>query len=176
MQHARNLFTQNKIAIIWDFDKTLIPYDMQRPLFQHYGVDEATIWRESNALPAYYRSLGYELVAEHYVVSSGLRQMILGSAIAPYLDDVWACELSAGHRPGPGFLDRPEEQASAEYDADPQPGEISGGLYAIDDTSKTRAIFEINKGSNVHPQISVNAAISHDDEPLPIEAPGDSGA
>src|SRR5215208_6934884 len=64
MQRARNLFTQNKIAIIWDFDKTLIAYDMQRPLFEHYGVDEATFWQESNALPEYYRSLGYELVAE----------------------------------------------------------------------------------------------------------------
>jgi hypothetical protein len=51
MQRARNLFTQNKIAIIWDFDRTLIPYDMQRPLFEHYGVDEATFWQESNALP-----------------------------------------------------------------------------------------------------------------------------
>ena len=64
MQRARNLFTQNKIAIIWDFDKTLIPYDMQRPLFEQYGVDEATFWQESNALPEYYRALGYELVAE----------------------------------------------------------------------------------------------------------------
>ena len=52
MQRARNLFTQNKIAIIWDFDKTLIAYDMQRPLFRHYGVDEVTFWQESNAQPA----------------------------------------------------------------------------------------------------------------------------
>jgi hypothetical protein len=231
MQRAGNLFTQNKIAIIWDFDKTLIAYDMQRPLFRHYGVDEATFWQESNALPAYYRKLGYELVAEqlylqhilsyvragrfkglsngllrqlgaeltfynglpdlfqtlkdhvaaqaeyrvhdiaveHYVVSSGLRQMILGSAIAPYLDDVWACEFSAGQRPGPGFLDRPEAYAQAEQDVDPQHGEISGVLYAIDDTSKTRAIFEINKGSNLHPQISVNAAMSHEDRRVPFE-------
>jgi len=63
MQRARNLFDQNKIAIIWDFDKTLIPYDMQRPLFQQYGVDEETFWQECNALPDYYRSRGYELVS-----------------------------------------------------------------------------------------------------------------
>lgn len=231
MQRARNLFTQNKIAIIWDFDKTLIPYDMQRPLFEQYGVDEATFWQESNALPAYYRSLGYELVAEqmylqhilsyvrdgrfkgvsnrllrqlganltfydglpalfqtlknhvsshaefrvhdiaveHYVVSSGLRQMILGSAVAPYLDDVWACEFSAGSRPGPGFLNRPADLTDPDPGADPLDGEISGVLYAIDDTTKTRAIFEINKGSNLHPQISVNAAISHDDRRIPFE-------
>ena len=64
MQRARNLFAQNKIAIIWDFDKTLIPYDMQRPLFEHFGVDEATFWREANELPAYYRARGNELVSE----------------------------------------------------------------------------------------------------------------
>src|SRR3954452_15454894 len=63
IQRARNLFGQNKIAIIWDFDKTLIPYDMQRPLFEHYEVDEETFWRECNALPDYYRARGYELVS-----------------------------------------------------------------------------------------------------------------
>ena len=107
----------------------------------------------------------HDIAVEHYVLSSGLRQMILGSAIAPYLDGVWACEFSAGTSPGPGFLEdgRPEEQASAEH------GEISGVLYAIDDTSKTRAIFEINKGSNWHRQISVNAAMAHDDRRVPFE-------
>src|SRR5215211_2752001 len=225
MQRARNLFDQNKIAIIWDFDKTLIPYDMQRPLFQQYGVDEETFWQECNALPDYYRAQGYELVSrdqmyllhilsyvkagrfeglnnsllrllgehltffdglpelfqtlqehvqtaepdfrvhdiavEHYVVSSGLRQMILGSAIAPYLDGVWACEYLED-APGPGYL-------SPEY-RPPSDGhrEISQIIYAVDNTTKTRAIFEINKGTNFHPEIDVNAAIPHDDRRIPF--------
>ena len=41
---ASTLFTQNIIACVWDFDKTLIPAYMQAPLFRLYGVDEATFW------------------------------------------------------------------------------------------------------------------------------------
>jgi len=38
---------QNKIAVIWDFDKTLIAGHMQRTLFDHFGVDERQFWREA---------------------------------------------------------------------------------------------------------------------------------
>ncbi len=42
--------------------------------------------------------------------------------------------------------------------------------YLIDNTSKTRAIFEINKGSNKYPQeIDVNAAIARRDRRVPFE-------
>jgi hypothetical protein len=39
-----NLFTQNTIAVIWDFDKTLSPTYMQAPLFARYGVNEKDFW------------------------------------------------------------------------------------------------------------------------------------
>ncbi len=39
---ASTLFTQNIIACVWDFDKTLIPAYMQAPLFRRYGIDEGT--------------------------------------------------------------------------------------------------------------------------------------
>jgi hypothetical protein len=35
----------------------------------------------------------FNITLEHYVVSTGLRQMILGSRIAPVVDDVWGCEF-----------------------------------------------------------------------------------
>ena len=43
-----SLFTQNTIALIWDFDKTLIPEYMQTPLFRRFGVDEPLFWQETN--------------------------------------------------------------------------------------------------------------------------------
>ncbi|MCC6415463.1 MAG: haloacid dehalogenase-like hydrolase, partial [Opitutaceae bacterium] len=49
------LFTQNTIACIWDFDKTLIPGYMQAPLFRRHGVDESVFWAETNALVENYR-------------------------------------------------------------------------------------------------------------------------
>jgi len=234
-----SLWFQHTVAIIWDFDKTLIPGYMQRPLLRHFGVDEVEFWREVNALPDWYQRHGSQRVStdvvylhhlleyvragamaglsnellrrlgasltfypglpdffdrirrrvadhplyrqhdirlEHYVVSNGLRQMILGSGIAPYLEDVWACEFIDAPHP-PGYL-RGEQQSLFPPDGDaPAPvggsrpaGEITEVGYLIDNTSKTRAIFEINKGSNKYPQeIDVNAAIARRDRRVPFE-------
>jgi hypothetical protein len=152
----QSLFTQNVIAVIWDFDKTLTPNYMQGPLFRKFGVDEKTFWDESNGLAEYYKRSGignvsndslylnhilayvkadifkglnnelllelggeiefydglpdffrsvkavaaatdqflrHGVTVEHYIVSTGLRQMILGSKIAQYVDGVWGCEF-----------------------------------------------------------------------------------
>lgn len=221
---SAQLFLQNIIAIIWDFDKTLLPGYMQEPLFRHYGVDGAEFWREVAALPDAYRRRGAEVVArdtiylnhiltyvragvfrgltnqklrelgaelrfypgvpevfdrlrrqvqeneeyrkreiavEHYVISTGLRQMILGSAVAPYLDGVWACEFVEGS-PGPGYV-RDRQPALVE-----SAGEITDIAYAIDNTTKTRAVFEINKGTNKHPEINVNSAIDPEQRRIPF--------
>jgi hypothetical protein len=207
------LFLQNVIAVIWDFDKTLIPEYMQGPLFRHFGVDPGTFWAEVGRLPDLYRRQGiahvssdtiylnhllayvrqgrfrdlnnqqlrdfggdlsffpglpdffghlrdvvrthaefaaHAIQVEHYVVSSGLRPTILGSAIAAHVDEVWACELAEGEVPGHS---RPV---------------LSEIAYAIDNTTKTRAIFEINKGSNVIREIDVNAAMAPEDRRVPF--------
>ncbi len=46
----------NIIAVVWDFDKTLIGSYMQDPIFNRYGVDGNTFWKEVNALPDKYLS------------------------------------------------------------------------------------------------------------------------
>ena len=220
----RQLFPQNVIAMIWDFDKTLIPGNMQGPLFRHFGIDEAAFWDEVDGLEDWYRSRGSQLVArerlyldhilsyvregrmpglsndllrslgaemqfyqglpdflelirksieseprfsdhqirvEHYIVSTGLRQMILGSAVAPFVDDVWACEFTELVAP-PGYRDLQGQLFSPE-------GEIRQLIYTIDNTTKTRALFEINKGTNKNPGIDVNAKMAREDRRVPFQ-------
>jgi hypothetical protein len=220
---ASTLFTQNIIACVWDFDKTLIPAYMQAPLFRRYGVDEATFWAETNALVENYRKRGYhiapeisylnhlltyvlagkmpglsnkalrecgaeikfypglpkffessrawvkakpeyakhEIQLEHYVVSTGLAEMVRGSTLAPYLDAVWACEFIENPLQ-PGFLKQNELPIEAA-------AEIAQIGIMIDNTTKTRAIFEINKGTNRNPAIDVNAKVTPEDRRIPLQ-------
>jgi hypothetical protein len=218
------IFPQNVIAVIWDFDKTLIPGYMQGPLFAHYDIDPVSFWEEADGLIEFYRSRGagmvnpdtlylnhlltyvregrmpgltnqllrqlggeiafYEgmpefmgtlkkeieahpdyaehgITVEHYVVSSGLRQMILGSAVAPFVTDVWAAEFSEEIAP-PGFLESGRLFAQDER-------MIRELVYAIDNTTKTRAVFEINKGTNKHAGIDVNSKIAREDRRIPFQ-------
>jgi hypothetical protein len=220
---ASTLFTQNIIACVWDFDKTLIPEYMQAPLFRRFGVDEATFWAETNALAENYRRRGYhiapeisylnhlltyvlagkmpglsnkllrecgteikfypglpdffassrawvkakpeyakhEIVLEHYVVSTGLAEMIRGSVLAPHLDGIWACEFIENPLQ-PGFLRQKELSIEAA-------SEIAQIGVMIDNTTKTRAIFEINKGTNRNPAIDVNAKVMPEDRRIPLQ-------
>ena len=180
----------NIIAVVWDFDKTLIGSYMQEPIFNKFGVDGSVFWKEVNALPEKYkkeqgvrvnkdtiylnhfinsvkkgvfpglnnemlRELGKELVfykglpelmditkrmiaddskyheydikVEHYIVSTGFTEIIKGSAVYPYVSGIWGCEL----------IEAPDENGNMI---------ISEIGYTIDNTTKTRALFEINKG------------------------------
>lgn len=219
---ATTLFTQNTIACIWDFDKTLIPEYMQAPLFRRFGVHEPTFWKETNSLSEHYKRRGYhisgeiaylnhiltyvlagqmpklnnkvlrdcgreiafypglpdffdqarayarekpeyrkhEIQLEHYIVSTGLAEMIRGSAIASKVDGIWGCEFVENPLQ-PGFLEQKEFELSAE-------AEIAQIGMVIDNTTKTRAIFEINKGTNRNPAIDVNADIKPEDRRIPL--------
>ena len=218
---------QNTIAIIWDFDKTLVNGYMQKPIFEKYNISEHDFWNEVNELEEEYsrqgirvnrdtiylnhfitctqqgvfpklnnkmlRELGKELEfyegipsifnelretiesnpkyktfniqVEHYIVSTGLAEMIKGSIINDYVKGIWGCE----------FIEEPiksslviKEYQSKDQEANKE-AQISQIAYAIDNTSKTRAIFEINKGANLFSEIDVNSKIDQKDRRVPFE-------
>ena len=220
---ATTLFTQNTIACIWDFDKTLIPDYMQSPLFRRYGIDEAGFWDEANKLTEHYKRRGYHLspeiaylnhlltyvlagqlhglnnkilaecgaeikfyaglpaffdraksfvqekaeyrkhdiTLEHYIVSTGIAPMVRGSAIAKFVEGIWACEFIENPLQ-PGFL----KQNELSIEAASQIAQIG---MVIDNTTKTRAIFEINKGTNKNPAIEVNSKMAAEDRRIPFQ-------
>jgi len=220
---ANPLYTQNIIACIWDFDKTLIPEYMQSPLFKRYGVNESEFWQETNALVEEYHKRGYRLSGEigylnhlltyvlsgkmaglnnkilkevgkeikfypglpeffeeskkwvsekaefvkhdikleHYIVSTGLAEMIRGSKVAPFVDGIWGCEFIESPLQ-PGFLKQGELSISAE-------AEIAQIGMVIDNTTKTRALFEINKGTNKNTTIDVNSNVKEEDRRIPFQ-------
>lgn len=215
---AKAIYTQTIIAMIWDFDRTLIPGYSQSPLFDAYDVDEGTFWAEVNSLKALYhergitvgedtayllhmltyvrtgkfagltnsrlRELGaeiptcpgipdflsaaqqlvlgderfqkHDIAVEHYVVSTGIRPLIEGSAVGGLVTEIWANEF-VDQPPPPNYL-------HDGHTFDDEDGEIAQIGYTIDNTSKTRAIFEINKG----PDVPVNARVAEEDRRVPI--------
>ena len=195
---------QNIIAIVWDFDKTLVDGYMQDPIFKEYGVEASKFWDEVNiALPQKYKEEGvkinpdtiylnqfinyvkqgtfkglnnaklkgygsqqkfypgvpdifkitkellaadsickeYNIRVEHYIVSTGFAEVIKGTSIMEYVEYIWGCEL-------------------IEHKLENGEKEISEIGYTIDNTSKTRALFEINKGINIVEGINVNSKLS----------------
>ncbi len=107
----------------------------------------------------------FDLRVEHYIISTGLRDMIVGSRVGDQVDGIWACEFVESPPP-PGFQHK--RALFDEHRLNPRP-QIRQLAYVIDNTSKTRALFEINKGTNVHPEIDVNAYIPHEDRRVPFE-------
>jgi hypothetical protein len=103
----------------------------------------------------------HEIQLEHYVVSTGLAEMVHGSALAPYIDTIWACEFIENPLQ-PGFLKQNEFPIEAA-------AEIAQISVMIDNTTKTRAIFEINKGTNRNPAIDVNAKVTPEDRRIPLQ-------
>jgi len=68
----------------------------------------------------------------------------MGSSIAPYVDDVSACEFAEASAE-PGYLEKPR----ALFNGVTVVCEIA---YAVDNTSKSSAMFEINKGCKKGPR------------------------
>ncbi len=100
----------------------------------------------------------HDISVEHYVVSTGLRPMIEGSGLAKSVDGIWACELLPEAAPS-GFQEKPASGSPV----------VAQVGYTIDNTSKTRAIFEINKGVNKHANVEVNTLVPEGDRRVPMQ-------
>lgn len=102
-----------------------------------------------------------EVTLEHYVVSTGLAEMIRGTAIAPHCDGIYGCEFL--EHPLPPHFSK-QDELNLEL-----PTEISQVASMVDNTIKTRFIFEINKGSNKDTSIDVNAVVMSEDRRVPFQ-------
>ena len=186
-----------RMAICYDFDKTLSPDDMQSfTLIPSFGIDKAEFWRGADELAQanrmdnnlawmyelikyskfkgkslkrdYFRAIGadvqlYEGVQdwfrltrdyaaecgielEHYIISSGLKEIIEGSAIAPEFARIYA--------------------SSYLYNTD---GIAEWPAQAVNYTNKTQYIFRIAKGIPEEYDERVNDSMADADLRIPYE-------
>lgn len=92
----------------------------------------------------------YGIVVEHYIVSTGFAEIIRGTELMPYVDGIWGCEL----------IEAPDKDGKEV---------ISEIVFTIDNTTKTRAIFEINKGIGVVDNVTVNSSIPRENRRVQFE-------
>lgn len=183
------------VALIYDFDGTLSPGNMQEYDFiPAVGKSNYEFWKESNEIAeeqdadpilAYMYRMLHEakssgkslrresfmlsgrnitlykgvtewfarinayaaergILVQHYINSSGIREMIEGTPIAPEFRKIYACS----------FL----------YDVD---GVAYWPAVAVNYTNKTQFIFKINKGiESVYESKKINEYIAEEDRPV----------
>lgn len=186
-----------KVAIMYDFDRTLCTKDMQEFAFiPSIGMESREFWREANLLGRQNRMDGvlaymylmikksaekgipvdreslkaaggsvcfYEGVeswfkrivdfgktlnaqVEHYVISSGLKEIIEGTSIAGEFTEIFACE----------FL----------YD---EQGRAVWPVTAVNYTNKTQFVYRINKGVlDVSNDLDLNKSTPDDSKRIPF--------
>ncbi len=195
-------FKHNIIAIVYDFDKTLSPNNMQEDtIFPAYGIDKGRFWAKATELvreKGYERTIAYlrlliqgkpfvrkplrknELAAlgkkikyypgvksffnrmnqfvnhapktisrwqiklEHYIVSSGMKEILEGTAIAGKFKAIYACEF------------------------DYENGKAVFPKLIINDTNKTQFLFRINKGK-LGLDEDINSHMPDEERRIPFE-------
>ncbi len=193
----KNKNNVTRMAICYDFDRTLSPDDMQTfTLIPSFGVDAEDFWGESDKLARtnlmdknlawmfelikyskfkgkslsrdYFKSIGAEVLlydgvegwfehinryaeqhgieCEHYIISSGLKEIIEGSPIAKYIKRIYA--------------------SSYLYSAD---GIAEWPAQVVNYTTKTQFIFRIAKGYLEEYDERVNDNMPHSELRIPYD-------
>lgn len=94
----------------------------------------------------YAKELNVQL--QHYIVSSGIEEMILGTPITKHFTRIFGCK----------------------YHYDKVTGYVKWPAVSINYTTKTQYIFRINKGVlNCYDDSRVNEYIEHDQRPVPFK-------
>ncbi len=87
------------------------------------------------------------IILEHYIISSGLNEMVEGTKIAPFFKGIFA--------------------SSFMYDAN---GNALWPALVVNYTNKTQFLYRINKGClDVGDDASLNAHMDDEDKPIPFE-------
>jgi len=192
---------QNIVALVYDFDGTLSPGNMQEEtIFKAYGIDKKKFWAKSGTLvekrgyestlaylklfvsdPAFRRrplsraklrdlaknipyypgvDTGYfeiledfmqsipevsewGIKLEHYIISSGIKEILDGASIRKYFKKIYACEY------------------------DYEKGKPVFPKLVINDTNKTQFLFRINKGK-LDIGESINQHMPEEDRRVPF--------
>lgn len=88
------------------------------------------------------------IALEHYIVSSGIEEMILGTSIASHFTKIFGCR----------------------YQYDTATGTVTWPSVAINYTTKTQYIFRVNKGIlNSFDNEEVNRFVEHRERRIPFE-------
>lgn len=120
---------------------------LSKEKFKEYGksiklYDGVDTWFER--INNYGKQLGVEI--EHFIVSSGIKEMIEGTSIAKYFKKIYACSYIYNEQ-----------------------GEPIWPAMSVNYTNKTQFLYRINKGCLDETDSSINDMLDHDNRLVPFE-------